>query len=803
MQGWPGLRVTLRSLARSRGFVAAGAGTLGLGIAATTTIFSVVYGVVLRPLPYADPPALVVIAGEKDFSTGPRIMNFSAPEIEEFAGATTAFASIASSAATGYTVRNESGVESISAAIVSGDFFRTMATPPLVGRWLADEAEPVAVISERLWRQRFGGADDVLGQGLTLTDREFVSRTFTIIGVMPHAFQYPHARTDVWRPLRYERSTGDRQILNRNAGGHVFVARLRPGVDLQEARRDAERANGVLLPTYTGGRVGMRATVTPLSDHVVGGMRPVLWMLLAAVGLVLLVACANVASLILARQASRLRELAVRRALGATRRQLVGHVTIESGIIGALGGAIGVAASLGAIRLLQWLQPAAIRRLDAVAVDAPVLAFAAGAALLASVAAGLGPAWLSTRADAAAAFRAGPRTTGSAITRRVRNLLVVAEVAAAIVLLVGATLMARTLAALLDADIGINRQGVVAARLDLELGRSLSAARQVEVAEALRARVAAIPSVRDAGFGTGLPPTGEYLRFSFVLANEQQGTPTSHMVTGVPVGPGFFEALQIPLLRGRRFTDQDTAGQARTVILGREAARRFFGEADPIGRTLPIGRETMTVIGVAGDVKYTGITAPPEGVIYLPFDQSPFRIVILVARAEGDLALVTREMQQVIRTYDPDIHIAGIQPLTGWIAESVAEPRFRAILLLSIAGIALVLAMIGLYGVVSYTTLLRTPEIGVRMAIGAAQSDVVRLVVRDGARLAVAGTAIGILAGYAASSVLSRFVYGVAPTDPASFVVAAASLIAVALAASYLPARRAARIDPALALRTE
>jgi len=275
------------------------------------------------------------------------------------------------------------------------------------------------------------------------------------------------------------------------------------------------------------------------------------------------------------------------------------------------------------------------------------------------------------------------------------------------------------------------------------------------------------------------------------------------MVTGVPVGPGFFEALQIPLLRGRRFTDQDTAGQARTVILGREAARRFFGDADPIGRKLPIGRETMTVVGVAGDVKYTGITAPPEGVIYLPFSQSPFRIVILVARADGDLALVTREMQQVIRTYDPDIHVAGIQPLTGWIAESVAEPRLRAVLLLSIAGIALVLAMIGLYGVVAYTTLLRTPEIGVRMAIGAGQSNVIRLVVRDGARLALAGTAIGTLAGYAASSMLSRFVFGVTPTDPVSFVVAAVSLIAVALAASYLPARRAARIDPAISLRAE
>jgi putative ABC transport system permease protein len=803
MNGLAGLRVTLRTLARSKGFVAAGAITLGLGIAATSTIFSVVYGVLLRPLPYSDPFALVRIEGEKDFSTGPRIMNFSAPEIEEFASATTAFSAIASSAATGYTIRDEAGVQSISAAIVSGDFFRTLGTSPLIGRWLTDEAEPNAVISERLWRQHFGGSVDVLGEALTLTDREFVSRAFTVIGVMPREFQYPRARTDVWRPLRYERSTGDKQILNRNAGGHFFIARLRPGLSVPDAQRDAERANEGLLPTYGGGRVGMRAKLTPLSTYVTGNSGSALWALLAAVGLVLLVACANVASLILARQVSRSRELSVRLALGAPRIRLLGHVMVESGAIAALGCALGLAATAGAIGALQWIQPAGIPRLDAIDVDGPVLAFAAGAALLASLAAGLGPAWLGTRADAAAALRTGTRTPGSGFTRRVRNLLVIVEVAAAIVLLVGATLMARTLAALLDTDVGVNRQNIVAARLDLGLGRSVSGPRQVEIAEALRARVADIPSVREAGFGTGLPPAGEYLRLSFVLANEQPGEPTSHMVTGVPVGPGFFEALQIPLLSGRRFNDHDAAGQARTVIVSREAARRFFGEADPIGRTLPLGGETMTVVGVAGDVKFTGITAPPEGVIYLPFGQSPFRIVILVARADGDLALVAREMRQVIRTYDPDISIAGLQPLTSWISDAVAESRFRALLLWTIAGVTLILAMVGLYGVVAYTTTLRTPEIGVRMAIGAGRSDVIGLVVRDGARLALAGTVVGAIAGYAVSSVLSGFVYGVTPTDPVSFGMAAAGLIVVSLAASYLPARRAARIDPAVALRAE
>jgi len=383
-------------------------------------------------------------------------------------------------------------------------------------------------------------------------------------------------------------------------------------------------------------------------------------------------------------------------------------------------------------------------------------------------------------------------------------VLVIAEIAASIVLLVGAALLARSLAALIDTDLGVRTDGVMVAQMDLGLGRSLTNEKQVEIADALQQRVAAIPTVLAAGFGGGLPPTGEYMRASFTLVNKANSGEVAHLVTVVPASPGYFQVLEIPLMRGRWFTDADSAAAGSpVVILNREAARRFFGEDDPIGQTLPIGKTPMTVVGVVGNVKYTGVAGKPEGVIYRPFGQNPFRLLMLVARTSGDPARIAADLRQVIKTYDRDINVTSIQPLTTWVSDAVAQPRFRTILLSSIAGVSLLLAMIGLYGVIAYSTAQRTPEIGVRVAIGAQRSDVMRLVLWEGARLAAAGTILGVAGAYMASSVLASFVYGVTTTDVSSFLAAAVGLILVALLACYLPARRAARVDPAVALRSE
>jgi len=401
------------------------------------------------------------------------------------------------------------------------------------------------------------------------------------------------------------------------------------------------------------------------------------------------------------------------------------------------------------------------------------------------------------------AMRSGTRGTSSATAGRMRSVLVIAEIAASIVLLVGATLLARSLAALVDTDLGVKTDGVMVAQMDLGLGRTLTTEKQFEIADALQQRVAAIPTVLAAGFGGGLPPTGEYMRASFTLVNNANSGGVDHLVTVVPASPGYFQVLAISLVRGRLFTDADSGSAAPVVVLNREAARRFYGDDDPIGQTLPINKTTMTVVGVVGNVKYTGVASKPEPVIYRPFGQNPFRLLMLVARTSGDPALIAADLRQVIKTYDRDINVISVQPLTRWVSNAVAQPRFRTILLSSIAGVALLLAMIGLYGVIAYSTAQRTSEIGVRVAIGAQRADVIRLVLWEGARLAVAGTMLGVAGAYVASGVLSSFVYGVTTTDLSSFVAAAACLIMVALLACYLPARRASRVDPAVALRSE
>ena len=796
-------RVAARGLLRSKGFAFAGAGTLALGIAATTTIFSVVYGVLLRPLPYRAADRLVVIQGEKDFSTGPRMMNYSAPELEEFTVATRAFTSIAMTAATGFTIRDHAGADPVSGATVSGTFFDTMGTAPILGRLLGDDAEPNIVISERFWMRRFGGAHDVLGKTLTMADYTNNYHTYTIVGVLPQPFQYPHARTDLWRTLRFARSTNDGNVNNRNGGGYLFVARMRDGLTATDAQRDATQANDVLKPHFQNSRIDMRAKVVTLGEYISGTIAPSLWILMGAVGLVMLVACANVANLILARQSSRQREMSMRLALGAPRGRLIAYVLAESAMVAAAGVAFGVAITFGAIRLLRWLNPAQLPRLDAIEVDLPILAFAVVLAVFASLVAGLGPALMATRSDLLLAMRITSRSVIGA-PARVRAALVIAEIAVSIVLLVGAALLGRTLLALADADLGVNTERVMTAQLDLGLGRRLTAERQAEIADALLQRVSSIATVRAAGFGSGVPPNAEFQRASFVLSNASDTDPVSHIVTMVPVSPGFFTTLQIPLLKGRYFTDGDAAdvAQVMSVILSREAAKRFFGNDDPIGRTLPMGKDQMTVVGMVEDVKYSGIANKAEPVMYRPFSQSPFRIVVLFARTTGDPLAIASELRQVIQSYDRDINIASVQPLTTWVSNAVAQPRFRALLLSTIAVITLVLAMVGLYGVIAYSTSQRTAEIGVRVAIGAQRSDVTRMVLAEGARLAIAGIVLGLAGSYWAAQLLSTFLYNVTTTDLTAFAGAAIALFVVALAATYLPARKAARIDPMTALRS-
>lgn len=797
------LRIALRSLARSRGFAAAATLTLALGIAASTTIFSVVYGVLLRPLPYHHASKLVVIQGEKAYSTGPRIMNFSAPELEPFAAAARAFSSIALWKTNAMSFRNDSGVESISSATVSGGFFSTLRTRPLAGRVLGDESEPNIVISERLWQQLFNRSPEAIGQAIRLTGWQNIERAYTVVGVMPHEFQYPRARTDVWKTLAFARAVDEERVRERFPGGHTFIARVRDGVSFDAARDDAARVvDTVLKPHFTTSRIDMYAKVTTLAEDVVGAIRSPLWILMGTVLLMLLVACANVANLILARQSTRTREISVRLALGAPRGRLLAYMLVDVAVLAAAAAITGVVAAVGGVRLLQWLQPNQLPRLDTIRVDVPVMMFACGVAIATVLIAGLIPALMTTTAEASLVMGSGSRAIASAgIARRLRSGLIVAEMAISIVLLVGALLLTRSLFAQLDEDIGVNTQNVIAVDVDMALGRTLPPERQVQIARDLEERIAALPGVRSAGFGSGVPPTGEYMRVSFILSDGR--STDSHMVTAVPASPGYFSTLQIRLVSGRLFTDADSTSGPPVVIVNREAARRFFGSDEPIGKTLPIMGAQAAVVGVVDNVKYTGIASGPEGVIYRPFAQMPMSVSVVLARTDEDPSAMTARIRETIRRYDAGISVPRIQPLTWWVSGAVAQPRFRAVLMSTIAAVTVLLAMIGLYGVMAYSTSRRTTEIGVRLAVGAKHSDIVRMVLGEGLRLSLAGAALGLLGAYWTSRLIGVFLYQVSPTDAAAFGGSALCLLGIALVATYIPARRAAHIEPAVALRTE
>ena len=795
-------RVAARGLLRSKGFALASALTLALGIAATTTIFSVVYGVLLRPLPYRDADRLVIIQGEKDFSSGPRIMNYSPIELEEFASATTRFASVAISGGAGFTVRNNGGIELVNGTTVSAAFFQLADVPPVAGRMLGDDNEPVIVISDRFSRKLFGTPQDAIGRSIRLTDRELIEHAYTIVGVMPSEFQLPRPNTDVWRPLGYVRSTGDDRVRERNRGGWEFIARLKAGATFAGGAADAAHANEVLRPGFANSRLDLRAKVTPLKSYLTGQIGSSLWILLGAVSLVLLVACTNVANLILARQSARTREVAMRMALGAPRARLIVHMLMESSVVAVIGGLVGVAIAFGCIRVLQWIAPAQLPRLDAVHVDWPILLFAVAVAATAAIVAGIGPAIMTSRTDAVLTMRAGSRGQSGA-SRRVRSTLVVVQIAASIVLLIGAALLARSLNQMLSTDLGVNTQNVIVAQFDMSLGRSVTGSRLTEMMSGVRDRIAAIPAVRVAGFGAGLPPNIEIQRVSFVLTNSETGATDSHLVTMVASTLEYFSALQIRLVKGRMFTAGDVAGGTEVAILNREAARRLYGNDDPLGRVLPFGKIGFTIVGVVENVKYSGIAAPAEGVLYRPYAQQPFRFGTMVARTDGDPALVASQVREAIRGFDPQINIVSVQPLTMFVSAAAAQPRFRMLLLSSIAAIALLLAMVGLYAVITYSTTQRTGEIGVRMAIGAQRADVLRLVLAEGARLAVAGIAVGVAGAYWATRLLSTFLYQIAATDVTAFAGSAVALLVVAMVATYIPARRAARVDPITALRAE
>jgi predicted permease len=699
-------------------------------------------------------------------------------------------------------------MEQVDFAIVTDTFFSTLRGRFTVGRALgpSDDKTPSIVISERLWRRRFDGSHDVVGQTVTLNSRRgdgtqraaWRQTPVTIIGVVDDSFQFPVPQTDVWTTVGFVRTVHPRCC------SFLPVARLTPDATLEQAIADATSVAQTLSAADVRSYQGLRLGAIGLREQIVQPVKPSLQILMAAVSLVLLVACANVTNLVLARNVKRARETAVRIALGASRARLVVQGVIESGLLALIGGAAGLGLAAAMVYVLRRINPADLPRLDAVRVGAPGLLFACGAATLVTVITGLIPALQSDTAPAL--NMSGKGATARAGGARMRSVVMVFELAVSVVLLVGAILLGRSLAGLLNTDMGVVTDRVATASMNLSLDRELTGAQQSALVDRVIDRVRGLPGVTSAGIGTSLPP-----RESRILLTLRGQNAVDYQTAAIPVTPGYFPALGIRLLKGRFFTEADDGDHPHVMIMSAGTAQHFFGDGDPLGQTLhlPVFRDgaqrnaTMTLVGVIGDVKYSGLDRAADNAVYRPFAQQPWPNVFLVARTASNPAAITTTLQRQIAGVDRAIAVSSVSTLGDVVLDAAAQPRFRTLLLGTLAALALALAAVGLYGVVSYSVSQRNAEIGLRLALGATARDVMGMIVGEGFALGAAGVVIGVAGAYALSRTLQALLYGVAPTDPASFVFASAVVFLFSLVASYLPARRATRIDPATALRAE
>jgi putative ABC transport system permease protein len=792
-------RHAVRIFAVTPGFTLTAILTLALAIGANVAMFSIVYGVLLRALPYHEPDRLVRARAEVDYAGTSRPVPVSVPlsELEYWQRPLRSIETIAF-----YTpddvvaLTGDNGSEVLQSAVVSSAFFSTMAGPFAAGRPLepTDYELPAAVISERLAQRLFGGPAPAIGEQLALS-----RGMFTVIGVAGRAFQFPRPDVDVWMPAGFVRSA------NRGFSFQV-IARL-------DANGTVERARAAMQPMFessaSGQRLvsdGVRTTVVRLPDDMVSAVRPAILILFASVLMVLLIACSNVINLLLVRNTAREQEFAIRRALGASAGRLMRQLLVESAILGVAGAACGAILARLSLTAVSRFASDAVPRIDAIHIDLPALLFAACLAVLTTILAGIAPALRALDGTAVT----GKRASGTATPWRARHLqraLCVVQVALAVMLLIGATLMGRSLVRLLNIDLGVTTDHVLTASLNLAFSGRPPDAQTIARIDHVIDRVRALPGVRAVGAGTGLPPS--FSRVTITL--RRKGDIVDYRAAAVPATPGYFSALQMRLINGRFFTEADDDRHPPVIIISEDTARRFFGTDNPIGRpmSMPVLRDgkrssaEMTVVGVTANVKYAGLTAPPDDVVYRPFAQQPWVAPFLIVRTGGDPADFAATLRRGIAAVDKGIVVSSVTTLQQLVVDATAQPQFRTVLLASLATLALAIAVIGLYGVVAYAVSRRTKEIGIRIALGATSRDVLTMVLSDGLIVAVAGIVVGTASAWVLANVLAGVLYGITPTDPTSFVLASVGLFGLTGVASYIPARRAARIEPIRALRTE
>jgi predicted permease len=813
---WSDIRFGARVLWKSRGFTIVAIVTLALGIGGNTAIFSIVSGVLLHPLPFPEPEQLVALHESKpNFNQG----SISYPNFLDWQKDNRTFSAMAVSRRYAFSLTGKGEAEQVNAEFVSGSFFPLLGVHPIFGRTFtpAEEqagAAPVALISEGLWRRKFSSSPNVLGQNMTLDGRDF-----TIVGVIPASFhlRLPSFRErDIYAPIcQWHNSL----LMNRDAGlGMHGIGRLKPGVTLAQARADMDEVTRNLASAFPDANKGIGASIISLKEQITGDVRPFLLVLLAAVGFVLLLACVNVASLLLARAAGRRREFAVRTALGASRRRIVCQLLTESLLLGIASGALGLLLAVWGIHTALGLMPIALPRVEEIGLDFRVLAFATVLSLLSGTLFGLVPAWKTSQADPQTALKEGGRgATGS--HNRAQSAFVVAEMAVALVLLIGAGLMVRSLSRLANVDPGFNPRNVL--NFDLSFPPSMSHATPDQTRAAIRNlddKLNATAGVTAVSQVWGALPMGSDDEQLFWLDGHPKPANESGMNWAIDyiVEPDYLKAMQIALKRGRFFTAQDDEHSPLVAVVDEVFARKFFPGQDPIGKRIVMNNAArrLEIVGVVDHVKQWGLdlddTQSLRAQLYIPCMQMPDDFIAMisggtgvVARYTGNLAPAFDAIRRTSRQMSSQQVIYGDQTMESVIADSIAQRRFAMILLGAFAVMALVLASVGIYGVIAYVVGQRTQEIGIRMALGAQRRDVLGLVLWQGTRLALLGAALGIAGAFALTRLMTDLLYGVAATDPATFAGLALLLVVVAIAACYIPARRAMRVNPVAALRYE
>jgi putative ABC transport system permease protein len=795
------LRYALRTLARNPGFTCVSVVALALGIGANSAIFTVVNSVLLQPLHFQKPQQLIVVR-ERNLKGGFPQFSVSPGNYRDFRDHNHTFSGMAAFGRQGLNLSGGAEPERLQGARTTPNFFDVLGRSPTLGRSFTEQeaqlgSHHVILISFGLWQRHFSGRPDAIGQSLKLNEE-----LYTVIGVMPSDFDFP-SRAQIWTPLTMNLENWQQR------GGHYLsvVARLKEGSSLTAAQADLNTIAALAEQNFPNSNAGWDTTLSSLQESVVGRIRPAMLTLAAAVGFVLLIACVNLANLLLSRSSARRREFGIRSSLGAGKGRLIRQLLTESVLLACLGAVAGLVFAWSGTRLLVNLNPSILPRASEIAIDGRVLGFTALIAVATGILFGLAPAISLSKTDLASALREGGRGNALGFRRnRLRSALVVGEVALALVLLSGAGLLMRSFYQLQSIEPGFDSRGVLTFRTNLPGSKYKTDEQQAAFYSRALDRIRALPGVSAAGSAQIFPLAGDDYILSFVQIGKPPVPVRDQPTTAYYVAtPGYFSALRIPIKRGRDFDEHDSSSAPPVAIISEGMARQFYANEDPIGQHIQVGNgsKPAEIVGIAGDVRDQTLEAKGRATVYEPAAQVPFGSMYFAVRTRNEPEALISGIRTTIHSLDPELPVDAIGTVEALVSTSLSQRRFAMVLMAIFAGLALVLAMVGIYGVISYAVTQATKEIGIRMALGAQRGSVVRMVVGYGSLLVTSGLAIGIAASLGVARMIASQLFEVKPTDPATYAAVAFALLATGLLSCAIPAFRATRVDPLVALRDE